>query len=104
MNLFFSQKEEDHSAKDTENSPDWRTQPVLLRPACPVECREELWEDSVVRKVKGRCWLYEEESDRENIMFTTPAQPSAQQVTTQRMQNLEPKVKSMFNNNFNVTC
>ncbi|KAK1785003.1 hypothetical protein P4O66_018443, partial [Electrophorus voltai] len=33
--------------KDAENSSDWHPQPVLLR---SVECREELWEGSVVRK------------------------------------------------------
>ncbi|XP_036440827.1 LOW QUALITY PROTEIN: telomere repeats-binding bouquet formation protein 1 [Colossoma macropomum] len=75
--------------KDTENSPPRHTQPVLLR---PVECREELWEGSVVRKVKGQSWVYEEELDRENIlhMYMTPTQPQAQPVTTQRMKNFEP--------------
>ncbi|KAL7878549.1 hypothetical protein AOLI_G00095230 [Acnodon oligacanthus] len=81
--------EEKQLVKDTENSPPRHTQPVLLR---PVECREELWEGSVVRKVKGRSWVYEEELDRENIMHMhmTPTQPQAQPVTTQRMKNLEP--------------
>ncbi|KAI4897944.1 hypothetical protein NFI96_019829 [Prochilodus magdalenae] len=75
--------------KDMENSPPRHMQPVLLR---PVECREELWEDSVVRKVKGRSRVYEEESDRENIlhMHMTPTQTHTPAVTTRRAQNLEP--------------
>ncbi|XP_076849004.1 telomere repeats-binding bouquet formation protein 1 isoform X3 [Brachyhypopomus gauderio] len=70
--------------KDAENFPDWRPQPVPLR---SVESRKELWEGLVVRKVKGQNRVYEEESDRENILHTTPSQPPAQPLTSLRMQN-----------------
>ncbi|XP_022535266.2 telomere repeats-binding bouquet formation protein 1 [Astyanax mexicanus] len=84
--------EDERWGKYMENSPDRHTQSVLLRPACPAECEEELWEGSVVRKVKGRSSVYKEESDGENILHinTTSTQPQDRPVTTQRMQNLEP--------------
>ncbi|XP_066541174.1 telomere repeats-binding bouquet formation protein 1 isoform X2 [Hoplias malabaricus] len=75
--------------KETENSPDRHTQPVLLR---PVECSEELWEDLVVQKVKGQSRVYEEELDRENILhnYMIPTGCQAQPITNQCMQNLKP--------------
>ncbi|XP_072551913.1 telomere repeats-binding bouquet formation protein 1 [Salminus brasiliensis] len=83
--VCFTQMEEEQWGKDTENSP-------VLHTAWPVECREELWEGSVMRKVKGRSRLHEEESDGENIlhMYTTRTQPPARPVATQTIQNLEP--------------
>ncbi|MCI4379554.1 hypothetical protein PGIGA_G00229790 [Pangasianodon gigas] len=66
----------DDLGKDVENSS-----------AQPTECREELWEDLVVRKSRGRSRVYEEESWREDIPpnFTSPTQPPPEPVSVQGM-------------------
>ncbi|MCJ8733670.1 hypothetical protein PDJAM_G00226330 [Pangasius djambal] len=66
----------DDLGKDVENSS-----------AQPTECREELWEDSLVRKAGGRSGVYEEEWWREHIppTFTSPTQLPPEPVSVQGM-------------------
>lgn len=59
-----------------------------------MECRKELWEDSIVWKARGGTQVYEEESGREDIPLSLipPTQPPPQPVTVQGVRNQEPMV------------